>query len=655
MDKKEQENIKSVESSNSTENMDLDKKENRNESEEALKPIEISDKTEPEQAQKNKKNKTTIIIVALSIVILLLIIALVGSFISLNHKFNSIASENKTEENGESQTQTVATSSETTEFSSEKEVLSLLTDEVSLALVDSESFPEIEVVFDLNTDKEIVEEDLNFTVKENQKIIEDVKVGILRSGSDTQLIFNYTSEYINNTFNAQNVSIDFNIASVDIPFTYLVPARQELSPRYVCYNTDNYPEVTMYFSFMGINEEITNAILENPEYYKLYENGELITLNDISKLSGENGSLSIDIVMDTSSSMEGGRLNTIKDVASRFVQNMRMSQNDRLALMSFSDPYSINQYSFTNNTMSVKNQIENLYTTGGSTSLYKAMQEAVMKTAYNGQSGSKYIIVFTDGEDNDSGYVTAGTVINDALQYGVQIYAVGMTEDFQLRNIAESTGGEYFTVSDNLYQLYDLYESIYQKKKNQYVITYTSNIQEKQKRVVDMEYNSPLFTSVYQGEIIPKLIYDMDVIDCMREYQINWSRSLNELDATCLYNYTNPENRNENSCYKIAADQVKRKLKERNTYSDFSTPIFNLVAATKVSDTHYCLTVNKHFVQNYYENGRYKKTFYVGRTYDYNVIYKNNKWVVDSVTDLDVPAVFYMDDTFATLSDNQYN
>lgn len=617
----------------SEENESENSKEEKEDVPKSSKEEKEEEKKEKEEENKSKSSETdkkkSLAIAMLSGVVAILLIFLAVGYMNPNDKYDSMSSENSTNK--------------------AKSTISFSEDEVSLVSVNDEEYPDMQVKFDINKDKKISKEDLDISMEENGKNIDDFEMELLGSETGTQLVLNYKSKYLNNTNSTQDVKLDFDFNPADISTDFSVMSRQELVPGYVSYNTDNYPKVTMYLSFMGINDDITNAILENPEYYSMYEDGNPININSIDKLSEEGDSLSIDIVMDASSSMRGSRLDTVKYVANKFVENMDMNAKDRVAFMSFSSKDAIYQYSFKNNTNEIRNQIRNLNVTGGSTSLYKAMQEAVMETAYNEQSGSKFIIVFTDGRDNDSGYVNARTVVNDALQYGVQIYLVGLTESRELRSIAESTGGEYFKASSNLDDLYDLYRSIYEKKKNQYAITYTSDIKHKQKRDISLEYDSPLFESDYKGKIIPKLVDDMEIINTMRNYQINWSRALNELDASYLYDYVNTDNYSKESCYKIAKDQVNRKLKETDRYSAFSVPIYNLVAADRVSSTHYRLTVNKKFVQKYYVNNSLKKTFYIGKTYEYNLILKDNKWVVDSVTTLDVPTTFYTDDSFTTV------
>ena len=104
------------------------------------------------------------------------------------------------------------------------------------------------------------------------------------------------------------------------------------------------------------------------------------------------------------------------------------------------------------------------------TSLYDALYTAVTRTAV--QNGAKCVIAFTDGEDNYSN-CTPSQVISTAKRYSVPIFIIGIGEvyDSDIRDIAQSTGGSYYSISD-ITSIKEVYDQIYKQEKELYLIAY---------------------------------------------------------------------------------------------------------------------------------------------------------------------------------------
>lgn len=162
------------------------------------------------------------------------------------------------------------------------------------------------------------------------------------------------------------------------------------------------------------------------------------------------GPYSATMVLDRSGSMHSADpSNVVLSSAGIFARNL--GAGDTMALMAFPRdssefrPYDCTIYGngFDGNAAGWIATLHSLTGTSGGTPLYKCANQAVGYTRDRGPTNNRAVLLFTDGEDNESGNVTASTVIQTARNAGVAVYALGLggANAAELGRIARETGG----------------------------------------------------------------------------------------------------------------------------------------------------------------------------------------------------------------------
>ncbi|CCH52910.1 von Willebrand factor type A [Fibrisoma limi BUZ 3] len=130
-----------------------------------------------------------------------------------------------------------------------------------------------------------------------------------------------------------------------------------------------------------------------------------------------------------------------------------LGKEDYAALSSFSAGYRnfiLYHSNFTNNVTGMKASLDSLSTTEtGGTPLYYATVEAVNYTSRNAKTNNKAVIVFTDGQNNQSG--TLSNTITIAKQRSIPLFTVGLSTGVNvqvLSQMANETGGAFFYAKD---------------------------------------------------------------------------------------------------------------------------------------------------------------------------------------------------------------
>jgi VWFA-related protein len=192
--------------------------------------------------------------------------------------------------------------------------------------------------------------------------------------------------------------------------------------------------------------------------------------------------VSVALLLDTSSSMIGGGIQSAQDGATRLVHSL-LRGRDRAMILGFNERLYL--YSdFTTDVPALERAIATTYP-DGSTALFDAVVEALRKV--NTQRGKRALVVLSDGLDTHSNFDFAD-VLEYARQSNVLIYTIGLqlmhdatalgdasgaVRDSveNLRALADATGGAaYFPLS--LDELSDVYEQIADELTSQYAISY---------------------------------------------------------------------------------------------------------------------------------------------------------------------------------------
>ena len=238
------------------------------------------------------------------------------------------------------------------------------------------------------------------------------------------------------------------------------------------------------------------TLLEKGKSGKTWTAAEIISMNQVE------GKLSIDLVADVSSSMED-IFYDMKESVKSFANST--DDDTELGLSIISDVYR-RESEFTDDKESITDLVDELYC-DGLTSLYQSLYSSVIYTA--SQPGSKCVVAFTDGVNvpYGTGYdFSEDDVIEVARRYKIPVYMIAIGTDVDssvLRNIAYSTGGKYYE-NTSVYDLYNVYDEIYNSQKTRYELAYKSNLSNNKTREVYINYYDDERASGFRSEFAMK-------------------------------------------------------------------------------------------------------------------------------------------------------
>jgi Ca-activated chloride channel homolog len=228
-----------------------------------------------------------------------------------------------------------------------------------------------------------------------------------------------------------------------------------------------------------MNRFVTGLEREN---FKVFEDK---VEQPVSSFSSEDAPLSIGVIFDCSGSM-GKKLEKSRQAVSQFFKTA--NPEDEFFLVQFGDSADLVQ-PFTHNLEEIQNRLT-FTQSKGRTALLDAMYLGLheMKKARNPR---KALLVISDGGDNNSRY-SEGEIKGLVKEADVQIYGIGIYEPIASRGrtpeeasgqgllteIAEQTGGRHYPV-DNVNELPDVAAKIGVELRNQYVIGYSPQNQER--------------------------------------------------------------------------------------------------------------------------------------------------------------------------------
>jgi Ca-activated chloride channel family protein len=209
------------------------------------------------------------------------------------------------------------------------------------------------------------------------------------------------------------------------------------------------------------------------EEFQIYDNlkpvDTTLFVNDITPVS-------VVVMLDTSGSMTMS-YDLLKDAAEQFV--IRLLPADRARIGSFSDAPRIKlSPTFTGNRDELIRILHNDIDFGNATALWDAVD--VSMTALSGLDGRRVVLIFTDGDDNDSRR-SLNDCIKRAQSEDFMIYAIGLRShvgreitnpDKGLQKIAAETGGGYFLLQTTA-DLNSTFTRVAQELHSQYVIGFS--------------------------------------------------------------------------------------------------------------------------------------------------------------------------------------
>lgn len=232
-------------------------------------------------------------------------------------------------------------------------------------------------------------------------------------------------------------------------------------------DTSNYPTVRAYVNVSGEKDKAfglagdfgkSDFALTDTQY-------EIKDFRLVDDAAAKN--VSIALVIDTSGSMAGTPLEDACLAAEACVNRMDTS-TQRMALVTYSSSASL-QVPLTDSASLLTGSIRSLSGDGG-TYISGGIREGL--GALSGTPGTRAIILLTDGQDNDTSEIE--DAISEANSSGVAIFTVGLGEvdEAYLRNIAESTGGQFIQAANST-ELSDIYLLLQKYIVNNYCMEYT--------------------------------------------------------------------------------------------------------------------------------------------------------------------------------------
>jgi Ca-activated chloride channel family protein len=154
------------------------------------------------------------------------------------------------------------------------------------------------------------------------------------------------------------------------------------------------------------------------EDFAVYEDGQPQT---ITHFSSERVPVSLGIVIDTSGSMQGEKMQAARAALDRFVYEL-LDKDDEIFIYRFSDRPMLLQ-GWTSDRQRLSRAISRLFPDGG-TAMYDAVAEAI-PLAESGKHRKRAIVVISDGNDTSSD-TRIGELKQLIRQSEVMVYAVGI-------------------------------------------------------------------------------------------------------------------------------------------------------------------------------------------------------------------------------------
>ena len=257
-----------------------------------------------------------------------------------------------------------------------------------------------------------------------------------------------------------------------------------------------FPKVKFFKSVNSINSNITQSIKWLVIIFMI------IAVSSPYKILTESmkpkNGLNIALMLDTSESMrslgfnrENRRLNrfdVVKDIVGDFIEKR---DRDNLGLVVFGE-YAFISSPLTFDKNILKEMLNNIHIgiAGKQTAIYDAIGQTV-SLLKSEENASNIAILITDGI-NTAGVISGEKAIKLAQNRDIKIYTIGIgrrseINPFELQNIAEQTGGEFF-IAQNGEELKSIYSRIDQLEKRE--------IKDVQYEIKNYLYFYPLILSI---------------------------------------------------------------------------------------------------------------------------------------------------------------
>jgi VWFA-related protein len=196
--------------------------------------------------------------------------------------------------------------------------------------------------------------------------------------------------------------------------------------------------------------------------FVLTDNG---TAQEVQSVTLEQLPLSVTMVLDTSQSVAGDRLQRLVQAGEGLMDALH--PDDRAALVTFSHAVDL-LVPMTGDTPSIRTALGAM-TGNGATSVRDAIHLALQIQPHD--RSRPLLLVFTDGHDTAS-WLTEDAAIDSAKRAGVVIHAVRVESDSFLDRLTQLSGGRSWSATSDR-QLQELFTKALDEMRARYLLTYT--------------------------------------------------------------------------------------------------------------------------------------------------------------------------------------
>ncbi len=273
-------------------------------------------------------------------------------------------------------------------------------------------------------------------------------------------------------------------------------------------------DVSAIFSFLdGAGNPVKDLKVEN---ISISEDGQVLTPESLELVADQ--AVYISLLLDTSGSMVGGKIEAARDAAGQFISGLK--ENDRISVATFNSSIT-SLINFSTDRQAAKNLVNAITTLQGSgTCLYDSVYEAVQKTAAL-PLGRRAVIILTDGKDElPTGGVCSKLTLDDAIDLAsegntrVPIYAIGLGQNVDqqgLERLSKLTGGRYYQ-SPDASQLTALFGQLQDALQSEYLLHYKStNAPGSHTLSLSVNYLNVTSTDT-RGFILPSLPLNLTIV-----------------------------------------------------------------------------------------------------------------------------------------------
>jgi VWFA-related protein len=247
----------------------------------------------------------------------------------------------------------------------------------------------------------------------------------------------------------------------------IAQAGEPASVQITQFDLGGFPRVKAYMSCIDADGKPVRGLTS--EHISLTENNTPVLIDSV-QMAGVNGlhePLNLAIVLDRSESMTGEKIERAKESVLHFIS--LMEPGDRAALFAFSD--GVDALESLTGSRNILQQAVLTIQPRGHTALFDGIARGV--ESVRGEQGRKAVIVLTDGIAN-RGALDMDQAIESAVRAYVSVTVIGLGKDVRkarLERIAQETGGTYF-FTPQADGLSEIYSTISNRMRNEYVITY---------------------------------------------------------------------------------------------------------------------------------------------------------------------------------------